>query len=149
MKPTSQGGLGVRPTVGVGGVVLRDGKALLIRRAKEPLRGRWSVPGGTLEPGETLHQGVVREIREETGIAAVVVEFLTVFERIERSHGALVYHYVIVDYLCEAGPGEARAASDAEAVAWAGPNDLGAYDLPDKTLEVIQQGFRRWAERRA
>jgi mutator protein MutT len=139
----------VRPTVGVGGVVLRDGKALLIRRGKEPLRGRWSVPGGTLESGETLHQGVVREIREETGIAVVVVEFLTVFERIERSHGVLVYHYVIIDYLCEAGPGEARAASDADAVAWAGPNDLRAYDLPDEALEVIQQGFRRWAERQA
>lgn len=139
----------VRPTVGVGGVVLRDGKALLIRRGKEPFRGRWSVPGGKLEPGETLEQGVVREIREETGIAAAVIEFLTVFERIEHSEGALAYHYVIVDYLCEAGPGEAQAASDAEAVAWAGPNDLGAYDLPEKTLEVIRQGFRRWAERQA
>lgn len=127
--------------------MLRDGKVLLIRRGKEPLRGRWSVPGGTLEPGETLQQGVVREIREETGMAVVVLEFLTVFERIERQAGALAYHYVIVDYLCEARSGEARAASDAEAVAWAGPNELGAYDLPEKALEVIQQGFRRWAER--
>jgi mutator protein MutT len=140
---------GVRPTVGVGGVVLRDDQVLLIRRGKEPLRGRWSVPGGTLEPGETLEQGVVREIQEETGMTAVVLEFLTVFERIERIDGALAYHYVIVDYLCEAGPGEARAASDAEAVAWARPGELARYDLPEKALEVIQQGLRLWAERQA
>lgn len=129
--------------------MLRDGKVLLIRRGKEPLRGRWSIPGGTLEPGETLEQGVIREIHEETGMAVAVLEFLTVFERIERHDGALAYHYVIVDYLCEAGPGEAHAASDAEAVDWAGPDELGGYDLPDKALEVIRQGFRRWAERQA
>ena len=138
---------GVRPTVGVGGVALRDGRVLLIRRGKEPLRGRWTVPGGTLEPGETLEEGVVREIQEETGIVVSVLEFLTVFERIERNDGGLAYHYVIVDYLCEAGPGEARAATDAEAVAWATLSELAGYDLPDKALEVIQQGFRRWAER--
>lgn len=129
--------------VGVGGVVIRDGRVLLIRRGKEPLRGRWLVPGGTVELGETLEEAVVREIREETGVEVMPGEVLTVFDRIDRQGSRILYHYVIVDYLCEYLGGEARAGSDALAVAFVAPEELRAYDLPAKALEVVLDGFRR------
>jgi 8-oxo-dGTP diphosphatase len=132
-----------QPVVGVGGVVIRDGRVLLIRRGKEPLRGRWLVPGGTVELGETLEEAVVREIREETGVEVMPGEVLTVFDRIDRQGSRILYHYVIVDYLCEYLGGEARAGSDALAVAFVAPEELRAYDLPAKALEVVLDGFRR------
>ena len=138
-----------QPSVGVGAVVIRDGRVLLIRRGKEPLRGRWLVPGGTLELGETLEEAVVREIREETALEVAPLEVLTVFDRIDRDEGRVLYHYVIVDYLCEYLSGEPRAGSDAEAVALVALEDLPAYDLPPKALEVVLDGFRRLGLRAA
>jgi 8-oxo-dGTP diphosphatase len=132
-----------QPTVGVGAVVIRDGRVLLIRRGKEPLRGRWLVPGGTVELGETLEEAVVREIREETALEVAPLEVLIVFDHIDRQEGRVLYHYVIVDYLCEYLGGEPRAGSDAEAVAFVAPEDLAACDLPPKALEVVLEGFRR------
>lgn len=123
--------------------MIRDGRVLLIRRGKEPLRGRWLVPGGTVELGETLEEAVVREVREETGLEVVPGEVLTVFDRIDRQGSRILYHYVIVDYLCEYVAGEAQAGSDAEAVAFVTQEDLLAYDLPAKALEVVLDGFRR------
>jgi 8-oxo-dGTP diphosphatase len=133
------------PVVGVGGVLIRDGKVLLIRRGKPPLYGRWVVPGGTVELGESLEQALVREMREETGLEVVPLEVLTVFDRIERDGDRVVYHYVIVDYLCRWLGGEARAASDALEAAWAALDDLPRYDLPQKALEVVQEAFRKVA----
>ena len=133
----------VAPVVGVGGVVIRDGEVLLIRRGKPPLYGRWVVPGGTVELGEPLERALVRELQEETGLVVEPLELLTVFDRIERDGEQVVYHYVIVDYLCRWLSGEARAASDALEVAWANPTDLGRFDLPAKALEVVQDAFRR------
>jgi len=133
------------PVVGVGGVVIRDGMVLLIRRGKPPLYGRWVVPGGTVELGESLEQALVREMREETGLEVAPLEVLTVFDRIERDGERVVYHYVIVDYLCRWLGGEARAASDALEAAWAALDDLPRYDLPQKALEVVQEAFRKVA----
>jgi len=134
-----------RPRVGVGGVLVQDGKVLLIRRGKEPLRGRWVVPGGTVEPGETLEEALVREMREETGLEVVPTALLTVVDAIHREDGQLVYHYVILDYLCRLLSGEARAGSDAEALAWAGLEELESFDLPPKALEVVREAFDRAA----
>jgi 8-oxo-dGTP diphosphatase len=131
------------PVVGVGGVLIRDGKVLLIRRGKPPLYGRWVVPGGTVELGESLEQALVREMREETGLEVVPLEILTVFDRIERDGDRVVYHYVIVDYLCRWLGGEALAASDALEAAWAALDDLPRFDLPEKALEVVQNAFRK------
>jgi mutator protein MutT len=129
--------------VGVGGVVVRDGRVLLARRGKQPLYGRWVVPGGTVELGETLEEALVREMREETGLEVEPIELLTVFDRIQRDGERVLYHYVIADYLCSWRSGEARAASDALEVVWAAPADLARYDLPPKALEVVQQAFAR------
>jgi mutator protein MutT len=135
----------IAPVVGVGGVVVRDGKVLLIRRGKEPLYGRWVVPGGTVELGESLEQALVREVAEETGLRVEPLEMLTVFDRIQREGQRVVYHYVIVDYLCRWLSGQAVAASDALEVAWASPDELAGFDLPPKAFEVVCDGLRRGA----
>jgi ADP-ribose pyrophosphatase YjhB (NUDIX family) len=127
----------------VGAVLVHEGRVLLIRRGKEPLRGRWVVPGGTVEHGETLHDALVREVREETGLTVRPGEVVLVFDRILREAGEVVYHYVIVDYLCEYVSGTPQAGSDAEAVAFVAPSALRDYDVPTPALEVVLDGFRR------
>jgi mutator protein MutT len=124
-------------------VVVASGRALLVRRGKPPLLGRWSIPGGTVELGETLEQALVREMAEETGLEVEPGELLTVFDRIEHEGARVVFHYVILDFLCRRVSGEARAGSDALEVAWAGPEELGRYDLTPKALEVVREAFRR------
>ena len=131
------------PRVGVGAVVVHEGRVLLIRRGKEPLRGRWVVPGGTVEPGETLHEALIREVHEETGITVRPGEVVLVFDRILRQEGQVRYHYVIVDYLCEYAGGTPRAGSDADEVAWVPPDRLGLYDVPERALQVVLDAFRR------
>ena len=113
------------PVVGVGGVVVRDGRVLLIRRGKPPLYGRWVVPGGTVELGETLEEALVREMEEETSLRVEPIEVLTVFDRIEREGERVVYHYVIVDYLCrwllrrgEGGVGRPRRGVGDPGASW-------------------------------
>jgi 8-oxo-dGTP diphosphatase len=138
-----------RPIVGVGGVIIEDGRALLIRRGSEPLLGEWSIPGGTLELGETLEEGVARELLEETGLQVRVLELIEVFDRIyvESTAGAGEarkgprFHYVIVDYLCERIGGEAVAASDVTDVAFAREEELEKYHLTETALRILRKAF--------
>lgn len=128
--------------VGVGGVVLANGCALLIKRGHPPLQGEWSIPGGTLELGETLLEGVARELREETGVEVRVVDLIEVFDRVFRdTAGRAQYHFVILDYLCEAVSGEARAGSDVTDVVWASESDLDRYSLTPTATRVIRRAF--------
>ena len=127
----------------MGGVVLIDGRVLLIRRGKEPLRGRWVIPGGTVELGETLQEALVREVQEETAVTVRPREVVLVFDRIHREGHAVTYHYVIVDYLCDYVSGEPRAGSDAEAVALVAPEELEGYELPPQALDLVLDVFRR------
>ena len=132
------------PVVGVGGVVIRDGRALLIKRGSAPLKNQWSIPGGTLELGESIQEGVRRELLEETGIEVRVGELIEVFDRIFRdADGKIQYHFVIVDYLCEAISGEARAASDVTDVAWENEEDLWNYKLTEAATRVIRKAFAK------
>jgi len=134
-----------RPVVGVGGVVIEQGRVLLIRRGGEPLKGHWSIPGGTLETGETLEEGTRREMAEETGLAVRVVELIEVFERIFREPGEEGrrprYHFIILDYLCERISGEARAGSDVTDIAWAAENDLERYQLTPTATRIAKKAF--------
>jgi 8-oxo-dGTP diphosphatase len=131
-----------RPMVGVGGVVISGGRALLIRRGSPPLERQWSIPGGMLEVGETLLEGVRRELAEETGIEARVLDLIEVFERINLDgEGKARYHFVVLDYLCERVGGEARAGSDVTDVAWAAPEELGQYSLTETAARVILKAF--------
>ena len=87
-----------RPLVGVGGVIIAGGRTLLIRRGGPPLEGQWSIPGGMLELGETIEEGVRRELAEETGIEVRVLDLIEVFERVIPGEGGRTrYHFVILD----------------------------------------------------
>ena len=138
-----------RPVVGVGGVVIENGSALLIRRGSEPLLGQWSIPGGTLELGESLQQGVARELREETGLEVSVLELIEVFDRIfpqdglsgDEARAKPRFHFVIADYLCERVSGEARAGSDVTDVAFAREEELERYHLTETATRVLQRAF--------
>ena len=124
-------------------MVLIDGRVVLIRRGKEPLRGRWVIPGGTVELGETLQEALVREMQEETGIVVRPREVVLVFDRIEREGPSVEYHYVIIDYACDYVSGELRAGSDADEVALVAPEEIGRYDLPPQALDLVLDVFRR------
>ncbi len=131
-----------RPVVGVGGVVVRSGAVLLVKRAAEPLAGQWSLPGGAVEVGETLEEAVVRELQEETGLAVAVRGLVEAFERISRDQaGQPRYHYVLLDYLCEPLSGTPRADSDVEAVAWARPEEFADYNLSAKARAVCEKAL--------
>lgn len=98
------------PLIGVGAVIVGDGRALLIRRGQAPLMGEWSLPGGVLECGETLREAAIREAQEETGLMVEVAEMLGVYERVIRSDdGRVRYHFVMIDFLCRPVSGEAKA----------------------------------------
>ena len=128
--------------VGVGGVIIAQNRALLIKRGHPPLEGEWSIPGGTLELGETLLEGVERELLEETGLQVRAVDLIEAFERVFRDKGERVqYHFVILDYLCEAISGEARAGSDVTHVAWAAEAELDKYSLTPTATRVICRAF--------
>lgn len=120
-----------RPIVGVLAVVLRGDKALCVRRANPPMAGRWGFPGGVLELGETIAQGAMRELLEETGIIAEAIGPLTVIDTIDRDEaGRVRFHYALVAMRGRWVSGEGAAADDAEEVAWLSPADIVAHDLP-------------------
>lgn len=147
-----------RPVVGVGGVVILDGRALLIRRGSEPLKGQWSIPGGILELGETLIEAVCRELREETSLDVRALDLIEVFERIipgaDANPSAPLavpprpqYHFVIVDYLCEAIAGSPRAGSDVTDVALVCEEELAAYNLTPAATRVVRKAFEMARDR--
>jgi mutator protein MutT len=133
-----------RPIVGVGAVIIDQGRVLVVRRATEPLKGEWSIPGGVLELGETLRGGCTREASEETGLTVEAGEVLEVFDRIiPDAHGRTRYHYVLVDFLCRKLSGEACAASDVSEVRWIAAAELDTFAIADATASVIRKGFER------
>ncbi len=131
------------PLVGVGAVVVHQGRVLLVQRGTEPMKGQWSLPGGLIELGELLSEAVAREVLEETGLVVEPLELVELLDRIHREDERVRYHYVIADYLCRVVGGALFAASDADAVQWAGPAEWDALRLDPLTLRVIQAGWHR------
>lgn len=130
-----------RPLIGVGAVVFNaDNEILLIKRGKAPNLGRWMVPGGTLEWGETLEEAAVREVREETGIDIEIETFVEIIEAI--TPGEEGFHYVIMDYAAHPVSGTLAAASDALDAVWAPAGSLGDYDLTPDLVRVIAKARR-------
>jgi 8-oxo-dGTP diphosphatase len=135
------------PIVGVGGVVVERGRVLLVRRGREPLKGKWSIPGGMVELGEDLRRGVRREIREETGIHVKPLAVLSVLDRIVRQRGRVRYHYVIVDYACRRSSGRLRPSSDVLDARWVAPDELGRYRLRAELQQAIRSAFEFFRNR--
>ncbi|MEI6669378.1 MAG: NUDIX hydrolase [Acidobacteriota bacterium] len=131
-----------RPIVGVGGVTIVDGHVVLIKRRFAPLAGRWSLPGGGVEIGETLAAALVREMREETGLDVEVGPLVDLFDRITIDADQRVqFHYVLADYLCRSIGGAMEAGSDVSEAVLVHPRDLPSYNLTDKTLDVITRAL--------
>jgi 8-oxo-dGTP diphosphatase len=129
-----------RPIVGVGAVILDGRRVVLVRRGTEPLKGEWSLPGGVLELGETLHQGVAREVVEETGLQVEVLDVAGVFDRIlPDANGRPQFHYVLIDYVCRVNGGELRAAGDVTDARWVSEDELVDYRLANSTERLIRQ----------
>lgn len=130
------------PVVGVGAVIVVGGQVVLVKRAHEPLKGEWNLPGGGVEVGETLRDACAREVREETGLVVDVGAVIEIFDRIMLDAGGGVqYHFVLVDYLCRPSGGELRCGTDASDIALADPAALEPYRLTDKAIDVIGKGM--------
>jgi ADP-ribose pyrophosphatase YjhB (NUDIX family) len=130
------------PVVGVGAVVVRDGRALVVRRAHEPRKGEWSLPGGLLDLGESLVDAARREVKEETGLDVEVGPMIETFDRVHRDGGGRIrYHFVIIDFVCWSKAGEAVAGSDAEAVAWVTAEEVDRYGVNAHAKAVILKGL--------
>jgi ADP-ribose pyrophosphatase YjhB (NUDIX family) len=127
----------------VGAIILERDRVLMAQRGKQPLKGWWSLPGGLLELGEALADGLRREVREETGLEVRPLGVLEVFERIMRdAAGAPEYHYVLIDYICRTAGGTLRAGDDVCAVEWVRRRDLARLAITEGTPAVIEKAFR-------
>jgi 8-oxo-dGTP diphosphatase len=132
------------PLVGVGAIIIQGNQVVLVKRGHAPLQGKWSIPGGVLEIGETLRKAAIREAFEETGLSIEPGELLGVFERVlPDEKGRMKYHYVLIDFLCRRVAGELAAGDDADEVRWFRRDELAALELARETEEVILKGFEK------
>ena len=135
--------------------MVSDGRALVVRRATEPLKGQWSIPGGMLELGEKLREGIAREVLEETGLAVEVFDVLDVFDSIfPDQDGRMQYHYVLIDFLCRPKTAppyvqrrrkgrapELRAGSDVSEAKWVSAEEAGKLEMKAVTIGVIRKAL--------
>jgi 8-oxo-dGTP diphosphatase len=135
----------VAPLMGVGAVIIDQDRVLLVQRGNEPMKGHWSLPGGLLELGESLVEGVQREVREETGLIVEVLELVELLDRIFRQDERVRYHYVIADYLCRVVGGDLKANSDADAVRWISRGEWSTINTQFDSVmrRVIEAGWQR------
>ena len=119
-----------QPVVGVGAVIIKEDKIALIKRGNEPARGKWTIPGGLVELGESPEKAVVRETKEETGLDVDDPSLMDVVSNVNLDgRGKIKYHYVIIDYLVHVKAGTAQASSDAVELRWVPFNEVEGYDL--------------------
>ena len=131
-----------RPLIGGGAIIIKGLSVVLVRRAKDPSIGEWSIPGGLVQVGESLSDAVIREAWEETGLRVRQGPMVQLVERIiSDSKDRVKYHYGIVDYRGLLIEGELVAGSDACEACWAPRERLDDYGLPDMALEIINNAF--------
>jgi ADP-ribose pyrophosphatase YjhB (NUDIX family) len=130
----------VVPRVGVGAVVLDGRRVLLVRRGKAPAYGKWSLPGGLVELGETTREAVCREIAEECGLQIRLLDVCGVLDRVIRDdEGRIRYHWVLVDYVAVPESGTLCAASDADEARWVEVDQVDRLDTTDGLLDMIRR----------
>jgi 8-oxo-dGTP diphosphatase len=136
-----------QPVVGIGVVIVKDGKIALIKRGNEPARGKWTIPGGLVELGENLEAAVIREAKEETLLDVDKPELIDVVDQMEKdAEGKYRYHYVIIDYLVHVMGGEVAAASDAEELHWVPFSEVENYDLTASFRRFFRKNRAKLAE---
>jgi len=134
------------PRVAVGGVIFKDENVLLVKRSNPPAKDMWAIPGGKILPGETMHEALQREIREETGLEIKPMEVVYVFDVIEYSDQKQIsFHYVIIDFLCVLSGGSLKAGDDAQSVKWFSKSDLNKYPVNKKTLNLLKNKLSNWS----
>ncbi len=127
------------PRVAIGGVVIKDGAVLLVRRAKPPSEGLWAIPGGSVELGETLQDAAEREVFEETGVRTRAGKPCYAFDAVHRdAQGRVRFHYVIVDLLAEYLSGEPSPRDDALEARWVRPGELDGMEVSERTLDLLR-----------
>lgn len=131
------------PAVAVGAVIFHDNKVLLVKRSKAPAKGQWAIPGGKVKPGEEIHQALIREIKEETGLEIKVGEVVYVFDVIEKNRTSeILFHYIIIDYLCEYIGGDLKAGDDALDARFFLADDINKIDINEKTKTLLSKKFK-------
>lgn len=133
-----------QPVVGVGAIIVCNGKILLEKRRSEPGRGKWSVPGGLVELGESTEQAVIREVKEETGLDVENPELIDVVNNIIfDENGKIEYHFIIVDYFVKLRGGELNAADDAEELKWVALDDVEKYNITSTLRAFLQRNMEK------
>jgi 8-oxo-dGTP diphosphatase len=126
--------------VGVGILIRRGEEYLLIKRASEPDRGLWSIPGGMVEIGEKAEDAAIREAEEETGLKVELIEDLGVVDKIVVDEaGRVKYHFVIIDYLAEPVSGEMHHHDDALDALWVHPRDFTKYTMSQTVIDLLKR----------
>lgn len=126
--------------VGVGVFIKENDKVLLVKRSREPGKGKWAIPGGRLRFGEKIRDAAIREIEEETGLKVEITKLIDVVDVfIKDSHGRLKEHFVIIDFEGKVVGGELRASSDALEARWVDKSNIHNYDLTESTAEFLRQ----------
>lgn len=133
-----------RPYAGVGAIIFRGTQVLLVKRGAPPAQGKWSIPGGLVELGESLEASVRREVLEEVGLEVKVIDLVAALDRvIFDQDGRIEYHYILLDFLCEVLAGRLNAGTDADQCRFVPIKELCRYDMTRGTEEVIQRASEK------
>ena len=136
-----------KPLIGVGAVIVCNGRILLEKRKGEPGKGKWSIPGGLVELGERAEQTVIREVREETNLEVESPELIDVVDSITfDDDGRIKYHFVIIDYFVKLKGGTVKAADDAAELKWVPFSEVEKYDLTRTFKEFFERNFKQLQE---